>query len=149
MWTFLTSTTVRWLIFRGKRSMSNHSRRRKSSVGDKVLSLSTEVVHFAFTDFTVDSWHPLSPVPPTTIEVARRTWICVVFDTMLLAVLLSMSTHSSRICFSISLVRFSHWGMKKKPLTAKRLWSAKRPRRTCSSIDHGVYQASCSLCCVL
>ena len=29
------------------------------------------------------------------------------FDTMLLAVLLSLSAHSSRICFSISLVRFS------------------------------------------
>ena len=27
-----------------------------------------------FTGFTVDSWHPLSPVQPTTIEVAWRTW---------------------------------------------------------------------------
>ena len=43
----MTSTTVRWLIFRGKRSMSNHSHRRKISVEDKVLSLSTEIVHLA------------------------------------------------------------------------------------------------------
>ena len=43
----MTSTTVRWLIFRGKRSMSNHSHRREISVGDKVLSLSTEIVHLA------------------------------------------------------------------------------------------------------
>ena len=43
-----------------------------------------------------------------------------------------------------------HWGMlKKKTLTAKRLSSAKKPRRTCSSIDRGVCQASCSLCFVL
>ena len=55
--------------------MSNHFHRmhRENSVGDKVLSLSTEIVHFAFTDFTVDSWHPLSAVQPTTIEVACRT----------------------------------------------------------------------------
>ena len=55
--------------------MSNHSHRRENSVGDKVLSLSTKIVHFAFTDFTVDYWHPLSPVQPTTIEVAWRTGI--------------------------------------------------------------------------
>ena len=34
----MTSTTVRWLIFRGKRSMSNHSLRREISVGDKIAS---------------------------------------------------------------------------------------------------------------
>ena len=44
----------------GKLSKSTHSYRRESPVGDKVLS--TEIIHFAFTDFTVDSLHPLSPV---------------------------------------------------------------------------------------
>ena len=57
----------------GKRLMSNHSHRRESSAGDKVLSLSSEIVHFAFTDITVDSCHPLSAVQSTTIEVACRT----------------------------------------------------------------------------
>ena len=53
--------------------MSNHSHRGESSVGNKVLSLPTEIVHFAFTYFTVDSWHPLSPLQPTTIEVVVST----------------------------------------------------------------------------
>ena len=56
--------------FGGKRLMSNYSHRRESSAGDKFLSLSREIVHFAFTDFIVDSWHPLSAVQPTAIEVA-------------------------------------------------------------------------------
>ena len=103
----MTSTTVRWLIFQGKRSMLNRSRGRKTSIGDKVLSFSTEVVLYAFTDVAVDSWHPLSPVQPTIIEVACRTWTYVIFDTMLLDVLLSLSAYSSRICFSISLVRLT------------------------------------------
>ena len=71
--------------------MSNHSHRRESSVGDEILSLSTEIVDFAFMDFTVDPWHPLSPVQPTTIEVACRTRVNIVFDTMLLAVLLAFT----------------------------------------------------------
>ena len=53
--------------------MSNHSHRRESSSGDMVLSLSREIVHFAFTGFTVESCHPLSTVQSTTIEVACRT----------------------------------------------------------------------------
>ena len=85
--------------FGGKRLMSNHSHRRDSSAGDKVLSLSREIVHFAFKDFAVDSCHPLSAVQSTTIEVA---WNYVVFDAML-----SLSAHCSRTFFSISLVLFS------------------------------------------
>ena len=44
---------------------------------DNILFLSSDVADFAFTKFTVDSLHPLSPVHTTTIGVACRISTCL------------------------------------------------------------------------
>ena len=95
--------------------MSDYSHRKGSRLSIRLFSLiPSDVVDFAFTDFTVDSLHPLSPVHTTTIEVACRISTCIVFDTILLAVILSLSAHTfclwdfSHFQWSISRRKNSH-----------------------------------------